>query len=245
MLTVGNDVRTVAIADINAKGGTQTRVQTDANIVDEYARAYLDAIELPPVVLFYEEVADTYWLADGFHRVKGRVQAGGDSILAKVIPGTRLDAVMYSCGANEDHGLRRTDADREAAMRIYVKEFPDDLSVNKVATACRVGWRVAERFMRPILTDQNSNKRSRSQRAFEAEKRTTSARRGRAEPEQAVKDKPAATDEDGPDQIEPAVEVEGTPINPTDFPGLMTYCHEKNTQPKEVIRLALQAYGVV
>ena len=60
----------------------------------------------PPVIVFRE--GDDYWLADGFHRVAARRQAGIRHIEAEIREGTKRDAVLYAAGANAHHGLRRT-----------------------------------------------------------------------------------------------------------------------------------------
>jgi hypothetical protein len=39
-----------------------------------------------------------------------------------VRPGSRRDAVLYSCGANAAHGLQRTNADKELAVRTLLED---------------------------------------------------------------------------------------------------------------------------
>lgn len=102
------------VSKLRVDGGTQPRAQMDLLTVEEYADAMREGASFPPVVAFYDG-AD-YWLADGFHRAEAAKRAGRDSLVADVRQGTRRDAVLYSVGANAQHGLRRTNADKRRAV---------------------------------------------------------------------------------------------------------------------------------
>jgi hypothetical protein len=124
-------------ASIRTDGGTQTRVALNEETVAEYAAAMEEGAQFPPVVAFYDGTA--YWLADGFHRIAAEKRVGWTETVADVRQGTRRDAVLYSVGANGDHGLRRTNADKRRAVETllmdeeWVKE-----SDNWIAGKCGV-----------------------------------------------------------------------------------------------------------
>ena len=103
---------------IRMDGGTQSRVQLDWIATSEYAQAMKEGAQFPPVVVFHDG-AD-YWLADGFHRIKAAEQAGVTEFPADVRQGTRRDAILYSVGANANHGVRRTNADKRAAVLLLL-----------------------------------------------------------------------------------------------------------------------------
>lgn len=108
-------MNTLAIDLIRIDGGTQPRAHLNPETVTEYANAMADdGCVFPPVTVFYDG-AD-YWLADGFHRVAASKEAGFADIDADVRQGTRRDAVLFSVGANADHGLRRTNEDKRRAV---------------------------------------------------------------------------------------------------------------------------------
>src|ERR1019366_2002836 len=67
------------------------------------------------VVVFYD--GTSYWLADGFHRVRAAEQAGFAEIACELHQGTQQDAQWYSFGANKTNGLRRTNDDKQRAVR--------------------------------------------------------------------------------------------------------------------------------
>ena len=67
-------------------GGTQPRAEIDAALVEEYAAAWREGAEFPPVVAVYD--GTHYWLADGFHRVHGAKAAGLEQIPAEIRQGS-------------------------------------------------------------------------------------------------------------------------------------------------------------
>lgn len=104
----------VKLADIRIDGGTQPRAAIDEQIVREYAEFMAAGVALPAIDLFYDGV--TYWLADGFHRFHAARSCERERIEAIVRDGTRRDAVLFSVAANQEHGLRRTNADKRKAV---------------------------------------------------------------------------------------------------------------------------------
>jgi len=109
-----DDPKTLRLDEIRIDGGTQPRVAIDQGIVDEYAEQYSGGVDLKPVIVFHDGA--TYWLADGFHRYWANRKIKSDYIFANVHRGTQRDAILYSVGANADHGLRRTNGDKRKAV---------------------------------------------------------------------------------------------------------------------------------
>lgn len=138
-------VEQVALHDIRTDGGTQARAALNDETVAEYA-ANIEANDaMPPVVVFYDGAA--YWLADGFHRVAARAKVGRLTVKAEVRQGTRRDAVLYACGANATHGLRRTNADKRRAVETLLRD--DEwraMGVRWVADAARVSVGLAHKM---------------------------------------------------------------------------------------------------
>jgi hypothetical protein len=105
---------------IRIDGGTQSRVELNQETVAEYAQAFTAGATFPPVVVFFDGV--TYWLADGFHRYFGARDAGESAIDAEIRTGTQRDAVLYSWGANDKHGLPRSNADKRHIVTVILKD---------------------------------------------------------------------------------------------------------------------------
>lgn len=111
----------IRVVDIRLDGGTQSRAALDSAWVDELAAVVKDGERaLDPVVVFHD--GSDYWLADGFHRVAACARAGRAIIRAEVRQGTRRDAVLFACGANATHGLRRTNADKRRAVETLLRD---------------------------------------------------------------------------------------------------------------------------
>lgn len=103
------------LESIRLDGDTQPRAQIDLDIVVEYADAYAAGVAMPPAVVFFDGV--DHWLADGFHRWHGAKKAGLDKLDCEVRKGTLEDARWYSYAANQTHGLRRTNPDKQKAVK--------------------------------------------------------------------------------------------------------------------------------
>lgn len=136
---------------IRIDGGTQARAGLDPATVAEYVEAMRDLCyvqngldRIPPIVVFHDGAS--YWLADGFHRLAAYKElqqqaspAPPSAIRAEVRQGTRRDAVLYAAGANADHGLRRTTADKErAVLALLEDEEWSQWSGREIARRCRV-----------------------------------------------------------------------------------------------------------
>lgn len=111
---------TLKIDDIRTDGGTQSRAALNQNVVDDYAQVIRDGTDFPPVVVFYD--GKKYWLADGFHRVAAYRAAGAVEIGADIRQGDKRDAILFSVGANAEHGLRRTNDDKRRAVMTLLND---------------------------------------------------------------------------------------------------------------------------
>ena len=110
----------LALSEIRADGGTQTRAGTNQEVVREYAEAIEAGSKLPPVTVYHDGA--TYWLADGFHRLSAYQSLGALEVEAEVRQGEKRDAVLHSVGANATHGLRRTNEDKRRAVQVLLED---------------------------------------------------------------------------------------------------------------------------
>lgn len=135
---------------IRIDGGTQPRAQTEEAVIGDYAEAMKEGVQFPKVIVFYDGAA--YWLADGFHRVEAAKRVGHTDIAAEVRQGTQRDAILFSVGANADHGLRRTNADKQ---RVVQRLLSDDewaaWSNREIARRCAV----SEGLVRSLRTERS------------------------------------------------------------------------------------------
>lgn len=96
---------------------TQSRVELNEAIIVEYAEAMERGEEFPAILVFFNDEADEFVIADGFHRYHAHIRARpNDPILAEQRLGTIEDAQWASLAANQSHGLQRTNADKRKAI---------------------------------------------------------------------------------------------------------------------------------
>jgi len=152
----GNPIETkeIKITDIIAEVDVQSRVGLKNDFIDEYAEDLELGAEFPPVDVFYD--GTYYFLTDGFHRYEAYKKVGEESITANIHPGTRRDATLFSVGVNAKHGIRRTNADKQKAVR---KLLGDDewvkMSDGEIAKHCAVSQPFVSKLRR-VLTQNGS-----------------------------------------------------------------------------------------
>lgn len=147
ILKQAQDVRMVPIDQIVVDPELQARLGVSWIVVQEYAEAMQqidearaegeEADDFPPVVLFFD--GELYRIGDGNHRVLAAPKAGRSEILAKVTDGTRRDALRMAVGANDSHGLRRSQGDKRKAVEIALKDRTwGQYSDREIARMCHV-----------------------------------------------------------------------------------------------------------
>jgi len=119
----GPKVQDLNLDKIRLDGGTQPRDRIDPDLVSEYAGRMIAGDTFPPVTVWHD--GTDYWPSDGFHRIKAAEAAGQWSIAAEIRKGTQADARWASVSANQTHGLRRSNADKERAVRLALAARPE------------------------------------------------------------------------------------------------------------------------
>jgi Homeodomain-like domain/ParB-like nuclease domain len=137
-------VRLIPLAAITADPAVQQRTAgTSRAVVHSYAEAMRDGVKFPPIDVFRNEDG-TLYLADGFHRLDAHRSAHPElnEIECNVHPGNRDDALLFACGANARHGLRRRRTDKlKAVMTLMCSETWSGWSDREIARQCGVSHR--------------------------------------------------------------------------------------------------------
>ncbi|MBW4549391.1 MAG: hypothetical protein KME25_34050 [Symplocastrum torsivum CPER-KK1] len=121
-LKLVKSVELVELELINLDQSTQSRTGFHQKTLDDYVVVWEAGGNFPPVNLYFD--GKTYWVADGFHRIKSRLEANlkGNKIEAIVHKGGKRDAILHSVGANSQHGLRRTNEDKRHAVELLLRD---------------------------------------------------------------------------------------------------------------------------
>ncbi len=122
------------LSELKLTEQAQPREKIDLETVAEYAEALQDPKkELPPVVVFGA------FVADGFHRYLAYQSADRKTIPTLSHPGGLREATLYSCGANAIHGLRRTTADKQRAVKKMLSDEQwAQWGARRIADHCQV-----------------------------------------------------------------------------------------------------------
>lgn len=113
-------IRDLPIFMIHETDGTQCRAQMSPDTVERYRAVWLDGGRFPPIDVYHD--GETFYLADGFHRLEAARQAGLKKVSAKVHEGSRRDAMLHAIGANAEHGLPRTNEDKRRAVDMLLSD---------------------------------------------------------------------------------------------------------------------------
>jgi hypothetical protein len=110
------DIRKIAFDDVAVHRELQPRVTIDQEVVDDYAAILVDRPDaLPPLDVF--DVAGVPYVVDGYHRWHAHRKIGAEWLPCRVVgKGTLDEARWISTRSNQTHGLRRTNADKRAAV---------------------------------------------------------------------------------------------------------------------------------
>lgn len=124
---------------IRVDPGVQQRVALDETKVEEYREAMEAGDVFPPLVVF-QDADGVIWLADGNHRLIAAGRAGHTTVEVDVRQGSRRDAILYACGANARHGLPRTTGDKERSIRTLLSDPTwSQWSSAEIARRCGLG----------------------------------------------------------------------------------------------------------
>lgn len=139
----------VPLEKIRLDGATQMRAGIDEGAIVEYSEAIKAGVKLPLPILYYD--GDSYFVGDGHHRLNAYATAGQTQISAEVRSGTQRDAILYAAGANAQHGLRRTNADKRRAVETLLRDeewgkWPQ----GRIAEACGVSREYVSRVSKEV-----------------------------------------------------------------------------------------------
>lgn len=123
----------------------------DVGIVTEYAEAMSDGAEFPPIIVYCD--GTHYWPGDGFHRIEANKKLGREAIDAEVREGGKRDAILLAVGANANHGMRRTAADRKRSVLAMLRD-PEwaKWSDREIGKRCAVDGKTVAKIRRDITS---------------------------------------------------------------------------------------------
>lgn len=150
--TPSANVRRFPVSTITVDEGIQQRaLGVDQKLVADYSTDIADWIDVAPVIVYSD--GETHWLADGFHRIAAAVRAGLVDVPASVYDGDRRKAILYAVRANQQHGLRRNNADKRRAVETLLRDPEWSIDTdNRIAAMAGVSQPFVSKMRAQLIT---------------------------------------------------------------------------------------------
>lgn len=175
----------LALDTLTCSPEVQPREKIDDCVSSEYAELLENGKGLPPIDVFYD--GEDHWVAEGFHRVAAHEKAGRTDIDCNVYRGSKEDAQWHALQSNQTHGLRRTNADKERAVKMAL-EHPEGagLSDNKIAELVGVSATTVGKYRSQaeatIQNGKSTERRGQDGRTINTARIGKSAKKAKAKP---------------------------------------------------------------
>ncbi len=182
----------IKISSIETNDARQPRVKIDNEHVGSLREKLENGVTLDPIIVFSINGEAPFFLSDGWHRLKANKLLSFKEIDAEICEGGEFEAFKASLGANDDHGLPRTNADKNNAVTLaFGDERLKDLSDNFIAEICKVSQPFVSKLRTQLITVINSAKNGES-KPDSAKKTAKTGKDGKSYQPKKEKTEPAA-----------------------------------------------------
>lgn len=135
----------LGLSDIETTERLQPRASMNLIAIAEYAEVMKNGRQFPPLEVVFD--GDSYWLWDGFHRKAAAEQAELIEVDVNITEGTLQDAEWMALGANQTHGLKRSNEDKRRAVELALGHpASSKLSSNAIAQHCGVSNHLVDKI---------------------------------------------------------------------------------------------------
>ena len=129
----------------------QSRAEINLPIVEEYADMMANGTVFDPIEGIQDENGIIY-IHDGYHRGEAAKRVG-TTLQVNLQPGSRTEAEWLALTANQKHGLRRTNKDKQRVVRqALLHPFGVNLSNSELARHCGVNDKTVAKIRREMET---------------------------------------------------------------------------------------------
>ena len=153
----GAKPKRINLSEIERNDIRQPRDGMNKNYVAELQEALTEGVSVPGVIVFSKDGRAPFFLADGWHRLEAHKVLGMKDIDAEIKTGSAFDAFRFSLGANTEHGLRRTNADKHRAVKLALEsEEIGGMSDNAIGDICRVDRRLVAEIRKQVAPPEST-----------------------------------------------------------------------------------------
>jgi hypothetical protein len=137
------------LKDIELDSSLQVRESLDQEVINDYSEALREGARFPAITVF--RVGTRNLLVDGWHRYYAHKKAGLADIEADIIEGSSRDATLCAIGANDSHGLRRSNNDKRKAVMMLLDDLEwAEWSDRKIAQVSKVSTMTVGRIRKSL-----------------------------------------------------------------------------------------------
>lgn len=229
--------QTIAISDIIIDKDIQPRVKGICeDHVNDLIAAYEQAdADIPPPKVF-NVTGKGFILVSGFHRYEALNRLGKKKIECEVRFGTYAEAELDAAASNQDHGLKRTNADKRNAVKKFLKHHPD-WTDRKIADSAGVGADMVADYRQLSESDnRNEPKVGKDGKKYKPKKPKKKKSVPEDPPEDELVDVPDTVPAPSVGKLETYYKNDGVP----DLPGVYRPRMTKTSDGNEVV---LDGYG--
>ena len=162
----------ISLGEIIVEDEIVARAELDDKYLFEIEQDIKDGAKLPPITLFYD--GTKYYLIDGLHRLQAAKNLKQEMIVADIREGSQRNAILFSCSANSEHGLRRTNNDkRKAVNKMLADPEWSQWSDGLIAKQCVVTQPFVSMVRRKLTQngfESSSNRKGKDGRTYNTEK---------------------------------------------------------------------------
>jgi hypothetical protein len=145
----------IHIEEIKLLDKLRVRAELNYEAIAEFHQAMAAGATFPPIDVF--KIDGCYFLADGWHRYHA-ASMGSTHILATVHKGDAAEALSFALKANQNHGVRRTNADKRRAVQVALEQWPD-LSSRALGELCGVSHEFVQAMRHVSTVDTSATRR--------------------------------------------------------------------------------------
>lgn len=121
---VSQDLRQFSFTDITIDSRAHSRAEMSEKIIQELVEAYRAGAKVPEPVVISND-GQSFWLADGFHRVEAAKRSGRTGLVFQIWFGHGLEPFLaagaYGALANARHGAKRSNKDKRKAVEFLLR----------------------------------------------------------------------------------------------------------------------------
>ena len=155
------DIDTIRLDWITRDSELQPREGLNDDPIGQYAEQMMAGVVFPPVVVYWDQQEQRYWLSQGFHRCAAAEAAELTTILAEFRQGSRDDALWDALGSNREFdavGQRRSNRDKQRAVQKALKARPH-LSDRQIAEHVGVTHPYVMKLRRVVTVTTSGDRR--------------------------------------------------------------------------------------